>query len=156
MDTSTFIERLNEDLGTEYQSIVQYIQHIATIKGPEYHSITEELANHLGQELQHAKILAQQIDFLGGTPTVNVPDIPDAPDGAAALKTRRLKARASTQTSGLCGWRPEPPGKRVGQAGVGAVPHPGDIAVGPDQHGGRIGNRAKYRKIPIANNFRVE
>jgi bacterioferritin len=40
MDTSTFIERLNEDLGTEYQSIVQYIQHIATIKGPEYHAIT--------------------------------------------------------------------------------------------------------------------
>jgi bacterioferritin len=52
MDTSTFIERLNEDLGTEYQSIVQYIQHIATIKGSEYHSITEEMDNHLAQELQ--------------------------------------------------------------------------------------------------------
>lgn len=86
MDKETFIERLNEDLGTEYQSIVQYIQHIATVKGPEYHSITEELDNHLTQELQHAKILAQQIDFLGGTPTVKVPDIPDAPDGASALK----------------------------------------------------------------------
>jgi len=65
MDTSTFIERLNEDLGTEYQSIVQYIQHTATVKGPEYHSITEEMDNHLAQELEHAKILAQQIDFLG-------------------------------------------------------------------------------------------
>ncbi len=86
MDISTFIERLNEDLGTEYQLIVQYIQHIATIKGAEYHAITEELAGHLTQELDHAKILAQQIDFLGGTPTVIVPDIPDAPDGAAALK----------------------------------------------------------------------
>ena len=86
MDKETFIERLNEDLGTEYQSIVQYVQHIATVKGPEYHSITEELDNHLAQELQHAKILAQQIDFLGGTPTVKVPDIPDAPDGASALK----------------------------------------------------------------------
>lgn len=86
MDKETFIERLNEDLGTEYQSIVQYIQHIATVKGPEYHSITEELDNHLSQELQHAKILAQQIDFLGGTPTVKVPDIPNAPDGASALK----------------------------------------------------------------------
>ena len=86
MDTSTFIERLNEDLGTEYQSIVQYIQHTATVKGPEYHSITEEMDNHLSQELEHAKILAQQIDFLGGTPTVKVPDVPDAADGAAALK----------------------------------------------------------------------
>jgi bacterioferritin len=55
MDTSTFIERFNEDLGTEYQPIVQYIQHIqhiATIKGPEYHAITEELADHLAQELE--------------------------------------------------------------------------------------------------------
>ncbi|MGA9492402.1 MAG: ferritin-like domain-containing protein, partial [Mycobacterium sp.] len=86
MDKGAFIERLNEDLGTEYQSIVQYIQHIATIKGPQFHSITEELANHLGQELQHAKILAQQIDFLGGTPTVEVPDVPDVTGGAAALK----------------------------------------------------------------------
>jgi hypothetical protein len=54
MDTSTFIERLNEDLGTEYQSIVQYIQHIATINGPEYHSITEVMDNHLVHELQDA------------------------------------------------------------------------------------------------------
>jgi bacterioferritin len=52
MDTSTFIERFNEDLGTEYQPIVQYIQHSATIKGSEYHAITEELANHLAQELE--------------------------------------------------------------------------------------------------------
>ena len=86
MDKKTFIERLNEDLGTEYQSIVQYIQHTATVKGPEYHSIVEELDNHLAQELQHAKILAQQIDFLGGTPTVKVPDVPDASEGASALK----------------------------------------------------------------------
>lgn len=86
MDISAFIERLNEDLATEYQSIIQYIQHIATVKGPEYHSITEELSNHLNQELQHAKILARQIDFLGGTPTVKVPDVPNASDGASALK----------------------------------------------------------------------
>ena len=86
MDMKTFVERLNEDLGTEYQSMVQYIQHIATIKGAEYHSIVEELDKHLTQELQHAKILAQQIAFLGGTPTVKVPDVPHAPDGAAALK----------------------------------------------------------------------
>jgi bacterioferritin len=86
MDKTAFIERLNEDLGTEYQSIVQYIQHAATIKGPEYHSIAEEIDTHLSQELEHAKILAQQIDFLGGKPTVKVPDVPDASDGIAALK----------------------------------------------------------------------
>jgi bacterioferritin len=85
-DKRQFLELLNEDLGTEYQSIVQYVQHSATIKGAEYRSIVEELGNHLSQELQHALTLAQQIDFLGGAPTVAVPGVPDVADGAAALR----------------------------------------------------------------------
>ncbi|HEY7015728.1 MAG TPA: ferritin-like domain-containing protein [Streptosporangiaceae bacterium] len=86
MDKSEFIDRLNEDLGTEFQSIVQYVQHAATVKGAEYGAIVEELNTHVSQELEHAKVLAAQVDFLGGTPTVAVPEIPDCPDGAAALK----------------------------------------------------------------------
>lgn len=86
MDTKEFIERLNEDLGTEYQSIIQYVQHTATIKGAEYDAIVEELNKHLSQELEHAKILAQQIDFLDGIPTVEVPPVPNHPDGASALQ----------------------------------------------------------------------
>ncbi|HEY1620126.1 MAG TPA: ferritin-like domain-containing protein [Streptosporangiaceae bacterium] len=81
-----FVQKLNADLSTEFQSIVQYVQHSATIKGPEYGSVVTEMAQHLGQELEHAKTLATQVDFLGGTPTVTVPDIPDCPDGTAALK----------------------------------------------------------------------
>jgi bacterioferritin len=86
VDNSEFIARLNEDLGTEFQSIVQYVQHAATVKGAEYGAIVEELNVHVSQELEHAKVLAAQVDFLGGTPTVQVPEIPDCPDGAAALK----------------------------------------------------------------------
>lgn len=86
MDNNEFIERLNADLGTEFQSIIQYVQHHATIKGAEYRSIVEELGSHLAQELEHAKTLAHQIDFLGGTPTVEVPAIKDCPDGQAALR----------------------------------------------------------------------
>jgi bacterioferritin len=44
------------------------------------------MARHLDQELEHAKTLAGQIDFLGGTPTLQVPAIADFPDGASALK----------------------------------------------------------------------
>ena len=83
----TLIAKLNEDLALEFQSIVQYTQHVATIKGAEYKAIVEEIEGHLVQELEHAKILASQIDFLGGTPTVEVPEIPYAPDGEQALKT---------------------------------------------------------------------
>ncbi len=86
METKEFIERLNEDLGTEYQSIIQYVQHTATIKGAEYTAIVEELGKHLAQELEHAQALATQIDFLGGIPTVEVPPIPNHPDGASALQ----------------------------------------------------------------------
>jgi bacterioferritin len=86
VDKNELIDQLNIDLGTEYQSIIQYIQHTATIKGAQYRAIAEELGNHLGQEVEHAKKLANQIDFLGGTPTVTVPPIPDCPDGAAALR----------------------------------------------------------------------
>ena len=86
MDKDKFIEELNTDLGTEYQSIIQYIQHVATIKGAQYRSIVDELGNHLAQELDHAQTLANQIDFLGATPTVTVPAVADSPDGAAALR----------------------------------------------------------------------
>lgn len=86
MDKAEFIDRLNADLGTEFQSIVQYVQHTATIKGAQYQSMAAELSAHLAQELEHAKTLAMQIDFLGGTPAVQVPAVPDCPDGEAALK----------------------------------------------------------------------
>jgi len=59
---------------------------VATIKGAEYGSIVEELGEHLAQELEHAKTLARQIDFLGGVPTVAVPAVAESPDGATALR----------------------------------------------------------------------
>ena len=81
-----FVELLNEDLGTEYQSIVQYTNHIATISGPEYLSILAELKLHVGQELAHAQILAEQVSFLGGEPIVTVPPVERAADSRDALK----------------------------------------------------------------------
>ena len=81
-----FVELLNEDLGTEYQSIVQYTNHIATITGAEYLSVLDELKVHVGQELSHAQILAEQVSFLGGEPIVTVPPVETATDSRAALK----------------------------------------------------------------------
>lgn len=86
MDQQSFIALLNQDLESEYRSIVQYTQHTATITGAEYQSIIEELKTHLHQEMDHATTLAEQIAFLGGVPSVSVPEIPSVPDGAAALR----------------------------------------------------------------------
>jgi bacterioferritin len=84
MDKESFIEALNEDLQTEYQSIVQYISHIATVTGAEFLSTIDELKVHLTQELNHAQKLAEQIAFLGGAPATSVPAV-EAASGRDAL-----------------------------------------------------------------------
>ncbi|MDQ1397422.1 MAG: bacterioferritin [Acidimicrobiaceae bacterium] len=86
MDQPAFVELLNEDLETEFRSIVQYIQHVATIKGADMLSTIDELRKHVSQEVQHALILAEQVDFLGGTPTTKVPAVPSETDTQAALR----------------------------------------------------------------------
>jgi bacterioferritin len=64
------IELLNEDLAREYQAIIAYIVYSQVIKGAEFMSIAAELEKHAGEELQHAITIANQIDYLGGDPTV--------------------------------------------------------------------------------------
>ena len=72
MDQPQFVALLNEDLGLEYRSIVQYIQHLTTVQGLEAQTVMQELRGHLTQKLTHALTLAEQIAFLGGLPTVVV------------------------------------------------------------------------------------
>ena len=40
------------------------------LKGAQYMAIAQELEVHAGEELQHALLIAKQIDYLGGMPTV--------------------------------------------------------------------------------------
>jgi bacterioferritin len=63
------IDALNEDLAREYQAIIAYVVYSQAIKGAEYMKIAAELEIHAGQELQHALIIAKQIDYMGGTIT---------------------------------------------------------------------------------------
>jgi len=64
------IQALNEDLSREYQAIIAYVVYSQVIKGAEYMNIAQELEKHAGEELQHALIIAKQIDYLGGDPAV--------------------------------------------------------------------------------------
>ena len=65
MDREKLVELLNGDLELEFRSIVQYTQHAATVKGFEFQPIADKIRPHLRQELEHATVLAEQIDFLG-------------------------------------------------------------------------------------------
>jgi len=66
------IDLLNEDLSREYQAIIAYVVYSQVLKGAQYMKIAEELEVHAGEELQHAITLSNQIDYLGGMPTVQV------------------------------------------------------------------------------------
>ncbi len=61
---------LNEDLAREYQAIIAYVVYSQVIKGAQYMHIAQELEKHAGEELAHALLIAKQIDYLGGMPTV--------------------------------------------------------------------------------------
>ena len=61
---------LNEDLAREYQAIIAYVVYSQVLKGAQYMSIADQLAQHAAEELKHALTIARQIDYLGGLPTV--------------------------------------------------------------------------------------
>ncbi len=89
------IRGLNEDLAREYKAIIQYVVFSATLKGPEYGDIAEQLKIHASQELSHALEIARQIDYLGGEPTVKGKDAETSEDSKTMLEID-LKAEQDT------------------------------------------------------------
>ncbi|MBD3391725.1 MAG: ferritin-like domain-containing protein [Chitinivibrionales bacterium] len=73
-DRNALIGDLNKDLELEYAAAIQYVQHQAVMTGGQFESIRKELLIHSQEEMNHAVMLSEQIDFLGGTPTVEVED----------------------------------------------------------------------------------
>ena len=63
-------ELLNEDLAREYQAIIGYVVYSQVLKGAEFMSIAAQLESHAAEELKHALIVSQQIDYLGKMPSV--------------------------------------------------------------------------------------
>ena len=80
------IEELNKDLEWEYAAAIQYIQHASVMVGAQYDSIRKELLIHSQEEMQHATMLSEQIDFLGGIPTIDIEKRETSPDSHAMLK----------------------------------------------------------------------
>jgi len=80
------IELLNEDLAREYQAIIAYVVYSQILKGAQYMSIAGELEKHAKEELDHALIIAKQIDYLGGTPTVTPRPVKVSHDAETMLR----------------------------------------------------------------------
>lgn len=69
------IDALNEDLAREYQAIIAYTVYSNVLKGAQWMNIAGELKKHAAEELQHAMIIADQIDYLGGMPTAKPKEV---------------------------------------------------------------------------------
>ena len=80
------VELLNHDLELEYSAAIQYINHSAVMTGAAYGDIIKELKIHTNEEIQHAMILADQIDFLEGKPSVVVGEIRTSQDNQEMLR----------------------------------------------------------------------
>ncbi len=80
------IDLLNEDLAREYQAIIAYVVYSQVLKGAAYMNIAGELEKHAAEELQHALIVCAQIDYLGGTPTVEPKPVKLSDDAKELLR----------------------------------------------------------------------
>jgi bacterioferritin len=80
------IKLLNEDLSREYQAIIAYVVYSQVLKGAAYMNIAAELAIHATEELQHAIILSNQIDYLGGMPSVTPKQVKTSEDAKEMLR----------------------------------------------------------------------
>ena len=86
IDRQTLIKLLNDDLAREYQAIIAYVVYSQVLKGAAYMSIAQELEVHAGEELQHALIIAKQIDYLGGMPDVTPKPVKLSEDAKELLR----------------------------------------------------------------------
>jgi bacterioferritin len=69
------VDLLNEDLAREYQAIISYVVYSQVLKGAEYMNIAGELEKHAAQELNHALIISNLVDYLGGMPVVTAKNV---------------------------------------------------------------------------------
>jgi bacterioferritin len=100
------IRDLNEDLAREYQAIIAYTVYSSVLTGAPWMKIAGELKLHAAEELQHALIIADQIDYLGGMPTAT-PKVVKTSDKAEQM----IRFDLENETETILNYR-----KRVKQA----------------------------------------
>lgn len=95
MTRKQLADLLNEDLAGEYQAIIAYVVYSQVLKGAAYTDIARELAKHAGEELAHALLIAKQIDYLGGVPTVQAKPVKSTADPVEILQADLENERAT-------------------------------------------------------------
>ena len=101
MDKQTLIDRLNEDLSSEFGAIIQYITYAAKATGPYRPQLAQFFLSEVADEQLHAQFLANKIVALGGEPTTQAQPVPPARTNRemleAVLDAERKATAAYTQ-----------------------------------------------------------
>ena len=69
------IAGLQEDLSREYQAIIAYTVYSNVLRGAQWMNIAGELKKHAQEELEHALIIADQLDYLGAMPNATPKEV---------------------------------------------------------------------------------
>src|ERR1700722_9541208 len=69
------IDGLQEDLSREYQAIIAYTVYSNVLTGAQWMSIAKELKKHAHEELEHALIIADQLDYVGTMPNARPKEV---------------------------------------------------------------------------------
>jgi bacterioferritin len=88
---------LNEDLAREYQAIISYVVYSQVLKGAEFMNIADELEKHGAEELSHALMISNQIDYLGGMPAVQPKPVRTSEKAREMLRFDRINEGETIQ-----------------------------------------------------------
>src|SRR5512133_306808 len=70
-DVATTVKILNDALATELVCVLRYKYHALAAQGIHSESVKQEFATHAREEEQHADMLGERINQLGGRPDLN-------------------------------------------------------------------------------------
>src|SRR6516225_5357596 len=83
------IDRLNDDLAGELQTIIMYLQYSALLRGLHRRELRSLFQSEIPDEQRHARLLADKIVALGGLPTTVPRPIPRAFSAPQMLRNIR-------------------------------------------------------------------
>ena len=86
LDKAKVVQLMNEGLGMEYASYIQYVTQAAITTGPYADGLIARFEEIASDEAEHAKILRGRLAALGATPTTKVGAIQIHEDGLKAVK----------------------------------------------------------------------
>jgi len=84
MASQELLDRLNDQLNREVTTFLRYMLQAASITGVQNESVREMYLDEVIDEVEHAQYLANQIEMLGGTPSLD-PDLTPPPTDVSEM-----------------------------------------------------------------------